>query len=280
MSSADSTAATTGTARARTSPAALRRDLGLVAWQVRYAQRSFWRNRRAALMSMFFPLMFLAIFGSLNHGESIDTRHGLAFIDFFVPGIIAYAVMLTTFNSTAMTFTALRERGILKRLRTTPLPWAVFVAGVVGSTMLVMLASTAVLLVTGTLVFGAHIPTHTMPAVLITLLLGSGCLTMLGIGASRLVPNTESGMGILTLITLPLTFVSNIFYPLDGAPGWLIDIAKAFPLQPLADGMQHAFDPHTGGLGLVGHDLLTLGIWTVAGAVIMLRSLRTLNARA
>lgn len=257
----------------------LRRDLALVGWQVRYTQRSFWRNRRGAIMSVAFPLMFLAIFGSLNTGQTIDTRHGLKFIDFFVPGIIAYAVTLTTFNSTSMTFTVLRERGVLKRLRTTPLPGWVHVAGVAGSALLVMLTSTAILLLTGTLVFGAHIPTHTMPAVLVTLALGSIGMTMLGIGASRLVPNTESGMGIITIITLPITFISNVFYPLDGAPAWLDDIAKAFPLRPLADGMQHAFDPRTTGLGFVGHDLAVLALWVLAGALIMRRSLRALSAR-
>ncbi|WP_354699450.1 hypothetical protein DSM112329_05167 [Paraconexibacter sp. AEG42_29] len=258
---------------------ALRRDLRLAAWQVRYTQRSFWRSRRAAVMSIAFPLMFLAIFGSLNTGETIDTRGGLAFIDFFVPGIIAYAVTLTTFNSTAMTMTALRERGVLKRLRTTPLPTWVYVAGIVGSTILVMVISTAILLVVGTALFGAHIPTHTMPGVLITLALGSVAMTMLGIGASRLVTSTESGMGVLTMITLPITFISNVFYPLDGAPGWLEDIAKAFPLRPLADGLQHAFDPATTGAGLVWHDLAVLAVWAVAGAVIMRRTIRNLNAR-
>ena len=278
MSSVDATS--TQRAAVAPAPAAPRlRDLRLVAWQVRYTQRSFWRNRRGAIMSVVFPLMFLAIFGSLNQGQTIDTRGHLKFIDFFVPGIIAYAVTLATFNTTAMTFTALREKGILKRLRTTPLPNWVYVGGVVGSTLLVMVVSTAILLLVGTIVFGAHIPTRTMPAVLVTLALGSTAMTMLGIGASRLVPNMESGMGILTLITLPITFISNVFYPLDGAPSWLNDIAKAFPLRPLADGMQHAFDPRTTGLGFVGHDLLTLGLWTVAGAAIMRGTLRRLQAR-
>lgn len=273
------TATTTAKPDATSSRTHRGRDLRLAAWQVRYTQRSFWRNRRAALMSMVFPLMFLAVFGALNSGQTIDTRHGLAYIDFFVPGIIAYAVTLTTFNSTAMTFTALRERGVLTRLRTTPLPAWVFVAGVVGSTQLVMLASTAILLVVGTLVFGAHVPTHTMPAVLVSIALGSAAMTMLGIGASRLVPNAESGTGILTIFVLPVMFISNVFYPLDGAPAWLNDIAKAFPLRPLADGMQHAFDPTTTGLGFVGHDLVTLALWMVAGAVIMRRALLTLRDR-
>jgi hypothetical protein len=55
----------------------LRRDLALTAWQVRYAQRAFWRSRRAAILSIAFPLMFLIVFGSLNNGH-IDTRGNLS----------------------------------------------------------------------------------------------------------------------------------------------------------------------------------------------------------
>ncbi len=266
-------------AAARPTDRRLARDVRLVAWQTRYTQRSFWRNRRAAIMSVAFPLMFLAIFGSLNAGGEVDSRPGVSYIDFFVPGIVAYAVVLTTFNGTAMQMTALRERGVFKRLRTTPLPGWVYVAGLIASTILVLLLSTGVLLLSGIVVFGAHLPTRTMPAVLVTLALGSAAMTMLGVAASRLVPNTESGMGVLTLITLPVTFVSNVFYPLDGAPGWLDAIARAFPLRPLADGLQAAFDPRTTASGFVGHDLLVLGLWTIAGLVLMRGTWRRLQVR-
>ncbi|HZV74327.1 MAG TPA: ABC transporter permease [Conexibacter sp.] len=255
------------------------RDLALIPWQVRYTQRSHWRNRRTATMSLVFPLMFLAIFGSLNSGATIDTRAGLSYIDFYVPGIIAYAITLVCFNSTALGFAALRERGILKRVRTTPLPWGVYVAGAVGSTLLVMATSTLLLLAAGILLFGAHVQVHTLPGLVATIALGSTCLTLLGIGAAKLVPNPEGGMGVLMVITLPVMFISNVFYPLDGAPSWLQDVARAFPLRPLADGLQACFDPRTTGAGFVGHDLLTLALWTVAGAAIMLRYMRSLNRR-
>jgi ABC-2 type transport system permease protein len=254
--------------------------IALVASQVRYTQLSFWRNRRAATMSLVFPLMFLAIFGSLNHGAKLSSRGDISYIDFYVPGIIAYAIMLICFNATALSFAGLRERGILKRIRTTPLPWGVYVAGVVGSTILVMALATIVLLAFGAIAFDAHVRAGTLPALVVTIALGSACLTMLGIGAAKLVPSPESGMGIITLITLPVIFVSNVFFPLDGAPRWLNDVAKAFPLRPLADGLQHCFDPRTTGAGFVGHDLRTLALWTVAGAVIMLRYMRSLNRRA
>ena len=255
------------------------RDLMLAGRQVGYAQRAFWRNRRAAILSIVFPLMFLIVFGSLNHGH-IDTRGNLSFIDFYVPGIVAYAIILTCFNTTALTVAALRANGVLKRLRVTPLPWWVFVAGTVGSTLVVVTLSIALMLTVGIAVFGAHVRTDALPGLLVTLVLGCACFTMLGIGASRLIAKPENGMGILVIITLPLMFISNIFFPLDGAPAWLNDVAKAFPFRPLADGLQVAFDPRTRGAGIVGHDVLVLAGWAILGCVIMLGYLRSLARRA
>jgi hypothetical protein len=57
-------------------------------------------------------------------------------------------------------------------------------------------------------------------------------------------------------------------------PKALIDIAKFFPIRPLADGLQYAFDPRTHGAGVNGADIRTLAIWTVVGVVMMLRFLR------
>jgi ABC-2 type transport system permease protein len=256
-----------------------RGDLALAGWQVRYTQRAFWRNRRGAVFGIGFPLMFLIVFGSLNHGH-IDTRGNLSFIDFYVPGIVAYAIILTCFNTTALTFAALRANGVLKRLRVTPLPWWVFVAGTIGSTLVVVTISIALMLMLGIVAFGAHLRLEMVPALLLTLVLGCACFTTLGIAASRLVAKPENGMGLLVIITLPLMFISNIFFPLDDAPGWLNDIAKAFPFRPLADGLQVAFDQRTQGSGIVGHDVAVLAIWAIVGATIMLRYLQSLARRA
>jgi hypothetical protein len=54
----------------------------------------------------------------------------------------------------------------------------------------------------------------------------------------------------------------------------LIDIAKVFPIRPLADGLQYAFNPHTAGPAFNGGDLRTLAIWTGVGIFMMVRFLR------
>jgi ABC-2 type transport system permease protein len=255
-------------------------DLALTGWQVRYAQRSFWRNRRAAFFSLVFPLMYLLVFGTLNGANAIDTRPGQSFIDFYVPGIVTWAVLLIGFNTTALNFAAIRSKGILKRIRATPLPWSVYVAGAIGSTLVVMAISVTIMLVVGVALFGAHLQLDTLPGLLVTLVLGGICFTTLGVAASRIVAKPEQGMGILMVITLPLTFISNIWFPIDSAPAWVRDLAGAFPLKALADGMAVAFDPSSTAPGLSGHDLLVLGIWTVLGCAMMARTMRAMTRRA
>ncbi len=252
----------------------------LTAWQVRYEQRSFWRTRRAAFFAVAFPLMYLLVFGTLTHGATLDVRDHLSMIDFYVPGIIAYAIVLIGFNSTAMTFAARRTNGVFKRIRTTPLPWAAYVGGMLGSTVLVVTLSVTIMLLVGTLLFDASFRVATLPGLLAALVLGTACFTTLGVAASRLVARPENGIGILMVITLPLTFISNVWFPIDGAPQWVQDLAGAFPLKPLADGVATAFDPSTGGPGFAGGDLLVLALWTIAGCAMMATTMRSLSRRA
>jgi ABC-2 type transport system permease protein len=254
-------------------------DIRLAAWQVRYQQRGFWRNRRAAFFSIVFPVMFLVIFGGLNDGATLAVRDHLSFIDFYTPGIMAYAVLLICFNTTAMIFASLRTNGIMKRVRTTPIPWAAYVAGAVGSTLIVLLTSIVVLFAVGVPLFGAHLPAEKTIGLLATLALGAAAFTTLGIATSKLIGKPENGAGLVSVVTLPMVFISNIWYPMDGAPAWVQDISKALPLRPLADGLQAAFDPRFGGTGILWRDLAPLAIWTLIGCALMSRQLLSLSRR-
>lgn len=169
-----------------------RRDLGLAGWQIRYEQRAFWRNRTRGLFTFVFPLMFLVIFGSLFNGQHIAGRGGIAYDDFFVPGILAYGVIATTFINMAISTAILRDEGVLKRMQGTPLPRWAYVAGRIGSTVLVVAAMTVVTLGLGVVAYGVHIYASTLPAVIVVLVLGTVVFTSLGIGIVRFIPNSEA----------------------------------------------------------------------------------------
>ena len=252
----------------------VKRDLGLVAWQVRYEQRAYWRNRGRGIFTFVFPLMFLVIFASLNKGAHISSRGGIAYDAFFVPGILAYGVIATTFVNMAISTAILRDQGVLKRMQGTPLPRWAYVAALIGSTVIIVLSMTAVTVALGVVAYGVHLRASTLPGLIATLVLGTAAFTALGIGITRFIPNAEAAPVVVNLVILPLTFISSIWFPPTGMPKALIEIAKIFPIRALADGLEYAFDPRTLGSGLNGQDLRTLAIWTAVGVFLMIRFLR------
>jgi ABC-2 type transport system permease protein len=252
----------------------VKRDLGLIAWQIRYEQRAYWRNRGRGIFTFVFPLMFLVIFGSLNQSAHIDSLGGIPYDVFFVPGILAYGLIATTFVNMAISTAILRDQGVLKRMQGTPLPPWAYVVARIGSTLLIVLAMTALTLALGVIAYGVHIRASTLPGLIVTLALGTAAFTTLGIGVTRFIPNAEAAPVVVNLLILPMTFISSIWFPTTGMPKWLVEIAKIFPIRAVADGLQHAFSPFTTGAGFSGQDLRTLAIWTGVGIFLMLRFLR------
>ncbi len=252
-----------------------RRDLGLVGWQVRYEQRAFWRNRGRAFFAFLFPIMFLVIFASLYNGAKLPGPPAIPYDDFFVPGILAYGVITTTFVNMAIGTAILRDEGVLKRMQGTPLPRWAYMAGRIGSTILIVAAMGAVTLTLGAVAYGVHVRSSTLPGLLVSLALGAACFTALGIGVVRFIANAEAAPPIVNIAILPLTFISGVFFTTEGMPHWLRQIAAVFPIHALAAACQYAFNPYTRGAGFQGSDLRTLAIWLVAGLFLMARFLRT-----
>jgi ABC-2 type transport system permease protein len=250
------------------------RDLGLVAWQIRYEQRAYWRNRGRGIFTFVFPVMFLVIFASLDNGQTISTRGNIAFNDFFVPGILAYGVIATTFVNLAIATAILRDQGILKRMQGTPLPRWAYITARIGSTFVIMMAMTVVVLGLGAAAYGLSFRAGALPGLIITLLLGTAAFTTLGIGIARFIPNSEAAPVVVNLMILPLTFISNIWFPIDSLPKVLKTIAGIFPIKALADGLQYVFDPRHHGTAISGQDIKVLAIWTVVGVFLMLRFLQ------
>ena len=252
----------------------VRRDLGLVAWQIRYEQRAYWRNRGRGIFTFVFPLMFLVIFASLDKGAHISSRASIPYDDFLVPGILAYSVITTTFVNLAIGTAILRDAGVLKRMQGTPLPRWAYVAARVLSTSAVTLLMAVTVIVGGVIIWGLHFRVGEVPGLILTLLLGTAVFTTLGIGMTRFIKSAESGPVVVNLIVFPLSFISNIWFPVDTMPHALKVIAGVFPIKALADGLQFVFDPRHHGMPIDGAAIRTLVVWTVLGVYLMVRFLR------
>ena len=265
----------------RTTPAqrGWRSDLALIGWQVAYEQRAFWRNRTRAFFSFGMPIMLLLLFASLNSGGHIEQLHNIPYVVFFLPGIMAYGIIITQFVNMAGGLAIQRDNGLLKRMRGTPLPGSAYVAGRVGSTGAVSIVMTVVMLVLGRVCFDVHLRAEAVPAVVVAVLLGAATFAALGMAAVAIIPNAEAAPVVANVLILPLSFISGIWYPLTGAPQWLVDVAKVFPLERLASALHVAFDPLNHGSAFAGNDLLWLGIWLLIGTRLAMRFWRQEMAR-
>ncbi len=249
-------------------------DLRIAARQLRFEQKAFWRNPAGAVFTFAFPLLFLIIFSTLNSGVRIEERGGITFVTFFVPGILAFGLISACYTNLAIRMTISRDFGILKRVRGTPVPTWAYLGGQVGSSVVITFLLLFLTVGLGVVAFGVDFRTGTVLGLLVTLGLGAACFCALGLAVSGLCPNADAAPAIVNFSIFPLLFVSGIFFPLDNAPGWLTDVAKLFPMQRLADGLQYAFDPRTAGLGFNGGDLLGLLAWTAVGSLLALRLFR------
>src|SRR4051794_38003251 len=101
-------------------------ELAITWRQYRLERRMFWRNPSAAFFNFLFPLIFLALFGSISSGNQKD-------LNIIVPGIAGMAVVSATFTALAYNITAMRDTGILKRLRGTPLSTGSWLGGVMAN---------------------------------------------------------------------------------------------------------------------------------------------------
>ena len=178
-----------------------------------------------------FPLMFLVIFASLDNSGHISSLGGIPYDDFLVPGILAYGVIMTTFTNLSMTTTILRDAGVLKRMQGTPLPRWAYTAARIGSTCLVTATLAVVTIVGGILVWGVNLPAGALPGLVVTLLLGTAAFTTIGIGMAQFIPKAETGPVIINLIVLPISFISNIWYPTTGMPAVLRHDRRHLPDQ-------------------------------------------------
>jgi ABC-2 type transport system permease protein len=243
--------------------------------QYRYDQRQFWREPASVFFTVVLPLIFLVLFTAIFGNQT--TRVGGVTVKtatYYVPAILALAVLNATFVNLTIWLSIARQRGQLKRVRATPCPAWVVIAGRMLTAVAVAAVMTVLVCAFGALVYGVKLPTSTLPGALLSLLTGVVSLAALGFAAAALVPSENSAPPIANVLVLPLEFISGIFVPSDQIPGWMDSIAAVFPVKPLFDGILTAFTPGTSGAGIAWGDLAVVAAWGVAGLLVAMRSFR------
>jgi ABC-2 type transport system permease protein len=194
------------------------------------------------------------------------------FNQYFIPAITAYGVISSCYTALGMQIPLRRDSGMLKRVRSTPLPAWIAVAGYLVNAVVIAILLVVVTLALGTLLFGLRWHGHLL-ALVCTVLLASACFCAMGISIANVVPNADAATPIVNLSLFPVLFLSGTFFPIDNT-SVISKVADYLPVRPFIKAMFAVFDPRRQGLGFDGRSMLVMAIWLVAAAVYAVRGFR------
>ena len=244
-------------------------DLALTLRQVWYINKAFVRNPASLFFTLIFPLMFLVIFTVIFGNGHVQVGPGqtVRVATFYVPAISVFSVITACYTNISIALSFARDSGALKRIHGSPLPvWSYMLARILHAIAI------AILLVIicgafGAIFYGATLPTSTLPAFALTLIVGAAAFCALGVAVTSVIPNADAAPAVVNGSILPLLFISNVFIPLENPPQWLDIVGKIFPVRHFADALIGSYFQSSGS-GWHTNDLLVLGAWGIAGLVL------------
>ena len=235
--------------------------------------KQFMRQRESVVFTMLFPLILLAIFGSVF---SNSIAEGVTFSQYFVAGMIASGILYTSFQNLAISIPMEREDGTLKRLQGTPMPRSAFFIGKIGMVFVAYVAQVTILITVGVIFYGLDLPTTSLAIFTFVWVsvLGLIACTLLGIAYSVVPKQGKGAAALVSPVVLVLQFTSGVFLVFSDLPQWMQTFASLFPLKWLTQAMRSVFLPDTAaamevaGSFELGMTAVVLVIWTVIGAVL------------
>lgn len=234
--------------------------------QVRYVNKTFWRNPARAFFTFAFPLMLLVIFTSLLRGTELIGALMVKESTYYVVAMAAYGVIQACYSNIAASMSYQRDAGILKRIDGSPMPKTSFMESQIIHSMFVGLLLVVITAAFGRAVYSVSIPSGmALLRFLVMLAVGSAAFCALGLAISAAIPNADAAQPVILGTVLPLCFLSGIFIPFNNStPSWLVWIARIFPVRHFASGMMAGF------IGTPFHwtDVLVVAVWGVAGLLL------------
>lgn len=249
-------------------------DLGLTFKQVGYINKAFWRNPANAFFTFAFPLMFLVIFTALFGGDSrcppglveCPQVAEVSVSTIYVPAIAVFSIITATYTNLAINVSFNRDQGVLKRIKGSPIPGWTYLSGRILHAIFVTILLVAIVVAFGWLFYDAEVPTRTLPAFLVTIVVGALAFSALGLALTAVIPNADASPAVVNASILPLLFLSGVFIPINDPNAWYVTVSKFFPVYHFAEAANAAY--FSSGSGFQAGNLLILGAWGLAGIIL------------
>lgn len=188
------------------------------------------REPMFAFFVLLFPTVLVIILGLIpSFGEPDDALGGLRVIDVYVGIAVILSLAMLAIQVLPSSLATYRERGVLRRFATTPVPPVKLLGAHLAMSLLSAIASTALVLAVGRIAFGVPLAGN-FAAFVISFLLSAVGVAALGLFVAAVVPNGKVGNAAGTLLFFPLMFFAGLWTPREIMPGILQRVADLTPL--------------------------------------------------
>jgi ABC-2 type transport system permease protein len=205
----------------------------------------FVRERAGVIWGIGLPLALLVIFGNIPGFRKpvSPATPGVSVLDSYVPVLLAFVLAMIALNVLPPVLAGYREKGVLRRLSTTP----VGTVRVLAAQLIVDAAMSAVtmivLLVVARLAFGVAFPRQPAGFAL-AVVLSALALLALGLLLASVLPTSRGANAAGAILFFPMMFFAGLWLPLDAMPGALRHLSRATPLGAAVQAMTDAWQGH------------------------------------
>jgi len=231
----------------------------------------FLREPVGAFFTLVFPLMFLFLFGSIYGNKPVPEFGGQGTIDISIPSYTAMIIATSGLMSITITLAAYREKGVLRRLRTTPVSPLV----VLGAQVIVVFAMTSLgmllLIVAGRLVYHIKFEGNAF-SVLMGFVLGSLSFFGLGFILAGLIPTARTAQIVGMVLLYPMLFLSGAGFPRELLPEAIKKVSTFLPLTYVVNLLRGLWVGESWGQHAT--DAIVLGAILAAGVLISVKTFR------
>lgn len=232
--------------------------------------RLFFREPMLVFFVLAFPPVLLVVLGSIpSMREPSEDLGGARAIDLYVPIVVAMSLAMFALNSLSQLFATYREKGVLRRLRTTPVEPRVMLGAQLLMSTIMSVVTLLVLSAIGRLAFDVPLPQQ-LPAYLIAYLLTALSMFAIGLLVASLAPTGKSAGAIGTLLFFPMLFFAGLWIPRAEMNDVLRTISD---FTPLGAGVQSLQDAAAGHWPQLLHLAVLLG-WTILAGGLAARYFR------
>lgn len=203
--------------------------------------------------------------------EAVEARD-LGYIDFLMPGVIGMAIMQLGLFSVAFSFVTMKREGVLRRLLATPLdPNSLLVAQVI-TRLMVVLIQTVILAAVAVFLFGAEFAGNFF-AVMLAAAMGGAVFLAMGFAVSGWARTEQQAAPLANIVSLPMMFLSGVFFSRDVLPDILQRITDFLPLTYLVEAIR-GMTAEGDTVLMQWPNFLGLAVWLVVAFIIANRTFR------